>query len=87
MRGLAGNPRAGSLNYAKKSGPLIVWGPYLWAEPTPRSDGLSYQRTDFEEDGTHPSQIGETKIAGILLEFFKTSNYTKCWFVANQYCL
>ncbi len=87
MRGLAGNPRAGSLNYAKKSGPLIVWGPYLWAEPTPRSDGLSYQRTDFEEDGTHPSQLGETKIAGILLDFFKSSTYTKCWFVANQYCL
>jgi hypothetical protein len=87
MRGLPANPRVGSLNYAKKSGPLIVWGPYLWAKPTPRSDGLSYQRTDFEEDGTHPSRIGESKIAGILLEFFKSSPYTRCWFVANEYCL
>lgn len=87
MRGLPANPRAGTLNYAKKSGPLIVWAPYLWSGPTPRSDGLSYQRTDFEEDGTRPSRIGESKIAGILLEFFKSSNYTKCWFVANQYCL
>ncbi len=87
MRGLPWNPRAGTLNYAKKAAPLIVWGPYLWAEPTPRSDGLSWQRSDFEEDGTHPSQIGESKVAGILLEFFKNSPYARCWFVANQYCL
>jgi hypothetical protein len=87
MRGLPANPRAGSLNYAKKLAPVIVWGPYLWAQPTPRSDSLSWQRSDFEDDGTHPSRIGETKVAGILLEFFKNSPYTKCWFVANQYCL
>jgi len=87
MRGLPWNPLAGTLNYAKKLAPLIVWGPYLWAEPTPRSDGLSWQRGDFEEDGTHPSQIGESKVGGILLEFFKTSPYARCWFVTNQYCL
>ncbi len=87
MRGLPWNPLAGTLNYAKKAAPLIVWGPYLWAEPTPRSDGLSWQRADFEEDGTHPSQMGESKVGGILLEFFKTSLYAKCWFVTNQYCL
>ena len=87
IRGLPINPRAGTLNYTKKLAPLIVWGPYLWALPTPRSDGLSWQRSDFEEDGTHPSQIGEGKVGGILLEFFKTSPYAKCWFVANQYCL
>jgi hypothetical protein len=87
MRGLPWNPRAGTLDYVKKAAPLIVWGPYLWAEPTPRSDGLSWQRSDFEDDGTHPSQIGESKIGGILLEFFKNSTYARCWFVANQYCL
>lgn len=87
MRGLPSNPRAGTLDYVKKAAPLIVWGPYLWAEPTPRSDGLSWQRTDFEDDGTHPSQIGESKIGGILLEFFKNSPYARCWFVTNQYCL
>jgi hypothetical protein len=87
MRGLPINPRAGTLNYTKKLAPLIVWGPYFWAQPTPRSDGLSWQRSDFEEDGTHPSQIGEGKVGGILLEFFKTSPYARCWFVANQYCL
>ncbi len=87
MRGLPWNPRAGTLNYTKKTAPLIVWGPYLWAEPTPRSDGLSWQRSDFEEDGTHPSRIGESKVSGILLEFFKNSPYARCWFVANQFCL
>ena len=88
MRGLPANPRAGSLNYANKTAPLIVWGPYLWADgTTPRSDGLTWNRADFEEDGTHPSQTGESKVAGILLEFFKNSTYTKCWFMANQYCL
>jgi hypothetical protein len=88
MRGLPPNPRTGSLSYAKKSGPLMVWGPYLWANGTaPRSDGLVWNRADFEADGMHPSQIGESKVGGILLEFFKTSPYARCWFVANQYCL
>ncbi len=88
MRGLPANPRAESLNYAKKAAPLILWGPYLWADgTTPRSDGLTWDRADFEEDGMHPSQTGERKVGGILLAFFKNSLYTKCWFMANQYCL
>jgi hypothetical protein len=88
MRGLPADPRAGSLNYAKKAAPVIVWGPYLWSDgATPRSDGFSWNRTDFEEDGMHPSQSGESKVALALLEFFKNSPYAKCWFMANQYCL
>jgi hypothetical protein len=88
MRGLPANPRAGSLNYAKKAAPLILWGPYLWADgTTPRSDGFVWNRADFEEDGMHPSQTGESKVAFALLEFFKNSPYSKCWFMANQYCL
>lgn len=88
MRGLPGNPRAGTLNYTKKSAPLILWGPYIWADGvTPRSDGLTWQRADFEEDGTHPSQNGEAKAAEKLLDFFKNSPYTRCWFVTSGYCL
>jgi hypothetical protein len=88
MRGLPANPRAGTLNYTKKSAPLIVWGPYLWANgTTPRSDGVVWDRADFEEDGTHPSQSGETKVAGLLMDFFKNSPYARCWFLVNQYCL
>jgi hypothetical protein len=88
MRGLAADPRAGSLNYSKKSAPIILWGPYLWSDvATPRSDGFLLNRTDFEEDGMHPSQNGEGKVGLALLEFFKNSSYAKCWFMANQYCL
>lgn len=88
MRGKPANPRVGTLDYAKKAAPIIVWGPYLWANgTTPRSDGVMWNRADFEEDGTHPSQMGESKVAGMLLDFFKNSPYSKCWFAANQYCL
>ena len=88
VRGGPINPRAGSLDYTKKTAPLLLWGPYLWADGvTPRSDGLAWLRSDFEDDGTQPSQAGEAKVAANLLEFFKTSLYTRCWFLANQYCL
>ena len=88
MRGQAPDPHAGTLNYSKKAAPVILWGPYLWANgTTARGDGLIWDRADFEEDGEHPSQSGETKVAGMLLGFFKNSLYTKCWFLANQYCL
>jgi hypothetical protein len=88
MRGQAANPRAGTLNYTTKQAPLILWGPYLWADgPTPRSDGLAWLRQDFEDDGTHPSQSGEAKVADKLLDFFKNSPYTRCWFVVSGYCL
>jgi hypothetical protein len=88
MRGLPADSRAGSLNYAKKAAPLVLWGPYLWADgATPRTDGFLWNREDFEEDGLHPSQNGESKVAFALLAFFKNSIYTRCWFMANQYCL
>ena len=88
MRRLPGNPRAGTLDYTKKAAPLILWGPYMWADgATPRSDGLAWQRADFEEDGMHPSQSGEAKVADRLIDFFKNSPYTRCWFVTSGYCL
>jgi hypothetical protein len=88
MRGQLADSHAGTLNYAKKAAPVILWGPYLWANgTTPRTDGFFWDRADFEPDGVHPSQSGETKVAGMLLNFFKTSQYTRCWFLANQYCL
>jgi hypothetical protein len=88
MRGKPVNPLAGSLSNAKRQAPVMLWGPYIWADGmTPRSDGLVWQRSDFEDDGQHPSQAGETKVGQMLLDFFKNSLYTKCWFVANQYCL
>lgn len=63
--------------------PLLLWGPYLWADgTTPRkSDGLVWERKDLGGDGTHPSQSGRQKVADLLLKFFKTDPLASTWFV------
>ena len=88
MHGSPPDPWVGSLSVTRKIAPIVVWGPYLWARgETPRSDGLSWRRTDFESDGSTPSQDGENKVGLALLNFFKTSLYTRCWFTNGQNCL
>lgn len=63
------------------SRPWVSWGPYLWADGmTPRSDGLIWERSDFELDGVHPSAQGVLKVATMLLEFFQNDTTTKPWF-------
>lgn len=62
--------------------PVLMWGPYLWADgTTPRkSDGLVYTTDDFGPDGTHPSESGREKVAGVMLEFFKSDPTARLWF-------
>jgi len=62
--------------------PLLLWGPYLWGDgTTPRkSDGLVWNKEDFGNDGTHPSESGKKKVAEMLLSFVKTHAYAKSWF-------
>lgn len=57
----------------RKDGPVLLWGPYLWADgTTPRkSDQLVWTRDDLAKDGTHPSESGKDKVARLLLDFFK----------------
>jgi hypothetical protein len=64
--------------------PWLAWGPYLWADGRkPRSDGLIWECTDFISDGTHPSDAGRTKVAQLLLSFFKTDSTATIWFLKN----
>jgi hypothetical protein len=76
-----------ALNYDPKKGkvvaPLLLWGPYLWADGIMprRSDGLVWQRSDFEKDGVHPTIKGREKVADQLLRFFKEDAGAKRWFV------
>lgn len=74
--------RAGDLNDSTVA-PWIAWGPYPWADGmNPRSDGLTWARSDVEGDGTHPSQSGEQKVGGMLLSFLKQEATAKSWFLA-----
>ena len=73
------------LNYDPEKGdvkaPLLLWGPYLWADGTkPRTDGLIWRRDDLAGDGTHPSPSGRQKVAEMLLRFFTTDANAKDWF-------
>lgn len=64
--------------------PLLLWGPYLWAEgPRGRKfDKLIWERKDFAGDGVHPSDSGRQKVAEQLLNFFTTSPQAKPWFTS-----
>ncbi|MDQ6765850.1 MAG: PKD domain-containing protein [Verrucomicrobiota bacterium] len=63
--------------------PLILWGPYLWADgTTPRSDGFTWLCSDLQNDYTHPSPTGGVpKVATELLAFFKTDPSATPWFL------
>ena len=55
--------------------PLLLWGPYLWADGVaPRkSDGLSYQASEFAADGTHPGPAAQAKVSKLLQKFFENA--------------
>ncbi len=86
LSGAATDPRSGDLSL--QVAPWLAWGAYLWAGDAAnrRSDGLFWTSADFQSDGTHPAQTGEQKVGQLLLDFFKTSQQTRCWFLAGQVC-
>jgi hypothetical protein len=67
----------------KVDGPVLLWGPYLWADGVrPRKgDKLVWERKDLGQDGVHPSPSGRRKVANLLLDFFKNDAGAKTWFV------
>jgi PKD repeat protein len=74
-----------NLNYDPSKGtvvaPLILWGPYLWATSSPRSDGFTWLTTELSGDLTHPSVSGVQKVGEELLAFFKTDPTATPWFL------
>lgn len=62
--------------------PLLLWGPYLWAdgEKGRKCDDLVWKPEDLGPDGTHPSDSGRRKVAGLLLRFMKSDPTAKVWF-------
>ncbi len=78
MKTGAVDPLVGDLSYSVA--PWVAWGPYFWAAgETPRSDGLVWKKSDFGNDGTHPSGDGVKKVAGMMLNWYLTSPYSP-WF-------
>jgi hypothetical protein len=76
------------LNYDAAVGPVeapwLSWGPYLWADgQMPRSDGLTWACSDFQQDGTHPSPSGQQKVARMLHSFFGSDATTREWYLAD----
>ena len=59
--------------------PLLLWGPYLWADGmTPRkSDGLVWQREGPGGRRHPPQRRGRQKVADMLLKFFKTDPWRR----------
>jgi hypothetical protein len=69
----------------RPSSPWLSWGPYLWADgTTPRVDGFTWQCSDCQTDGTHPSSDGQAKIANLLLNFFKSEPTAAPWFIGSS---
>ena len=72
----------GDTELAGSKSPLLLWGPYLWAEGAKgrKLDPLVWDRSDFGPDGTHPSDSGRDKVANLLLDFFATDPLARPWF-------
>ncbi|MEM7307646.1 MAG: hypothetical protein AAF682_13290 [Planctomycetota bacterium] len=66
--------------------PLLLWGPYLWANGTefPYED-LVWVPADFEQGGAdpHPSPQGEQKVADALSDFLANDESALEWWPAE----
>jgi hypothetical protein len=65
--------------------PALLWGPYLWTDGVkPRQvDKLVWLKEDVStSDGTHPSDSGREKVAGLLLDFLHNNPLASPWYVA-----
>lgn len=81
-RSLIKQQMQGAADLAAERAPLLLWGPYLWAEGEKgrKLDDLKWLPDDFSGDGVHPSNSGREKVARLLLEFFANDPLAKSWF-------
>lgn len=72
----------GDTELATTETPLLLWGPYLWAEGIRgrQGDSLIWEPKDFAGDGVHPSNSGRRKVAELLLDFVSNNPLAKPWF-------
>ena len=82
VRHLIQQQMKGEAALAEGKAPLLLWGPYLWAEGTKgrKLDPLKWEPADFAGDGVHPSESGREKVARQLLEFFSADPLARGWF-------
>jgi hypothetical protein len=65
---------------AQKTQPWVGWSAELWADGlTPRSDGLTWLCSDFQNDGLHPTSSGRDKGAQRMLNAYRNNPETG-WF-------
>jgi hypothetical protein len=65
----------GLVREQEASSPVVLWGPYLWA------DASVWKRDDFLPDGVQLGDAGRAKAAAIMLRFFKEDESARGWFV------
>lgn len=64
--------------------PVLLWGPYLWADGlTPRSDGLVWTCDDLESDGIHPADSARQKVAEMIKDFFTSDSLASTWYTGS----
>lgn len=82
VRWLIQRQMKGDAELAESKSPLLLWGPYLWAEGSKgrKIDKLVWEQSDFGSDGVHPSDSGRQKVATLLLDFLTTDPLAKPWF-------
>ena len=79
--GFLWDTRISDVNYETGVAPWVAWGPYFWANGTmPRSDGLTWERDDFGDDGAALSDKGARKAALQLFQFFMREPTAAGWF-------
>jgi hypothetical protein len=82
VRSLIQRQIKGDADLAETKSPLLLWGPYLWADGARgrKLDKLTYDPGDLGGDGTHPSETGRQKVAELLLNFLTTDPLAAPWF-------